>query len=219
MTLLELLQLCRKHLKLVIILPIVAALATGVVSFAFLPNTYTATTSMYVLTTSESDTAASLSSDLSASQMITNDVVTLIESDRVMKDVASALQMENLDGYSIDTTSSTTTRVIDLAVTGADPQSAATIANKLAEDVSSVAQEVMEVKSVNVIDEADAPTSPSGPNRLMYTAVAFLAGLFAAIAIVVLADMLNTRARDAEDVEQLLGVPVIGRIPAMKGGK
>ena len=49
MTLLELLQLMRKHLKLMIVLPIVCALATAVVCFVALPNTYTASTSMYVL--------------------------------------------------------------------------------------------------------------------------------------------------------------------------
>ena len=53
----------------------------------------------------------------------------------------------------------------------------------------------------------------------MYVAVAFLAGLFVAVAIVVLLDMLNTRVRSAEDVEELLGIPVIGRIPAMKGSR
>lgn len=30
-------------------------------------------------------------------------------------------------------------------------------------------------------------------------------------------DMLNTRVRGVEDAEELLGVPVIGRIPAVKG--
>ena len=54
MTLLELLQLLRKHLRLVIALPLVCALAMGVASFMFLPNTYTATTSMYVLVKGES---------------------------------------------------------------------------------------------------------------------------------------------------------------------
>ena len=77
----------------------------------------------------------------------------------------------------------------------------------------------MDVQSVNVIDEAVTPTSPSGPNRLMYTAVAFLAGLFVAIAIVVLMDMLNTRIRNDREAEELLGLPVIGRFPYVKGGK
>lgn len=217
MTLLELLRLMRKHLKMVIALPVVFAIAAFAFAFAFLPNTYTASTNLYILTSSDESTLSN--SDLAASQMITNDVVTLVKSERVLKDVKVALQMDNLSGYNIGVDSSTTTRVIELSVTGPDAQSTAIIANALAEDVSKVAQEVMEVKSVNVIDEAQTPVSPSGPNRLLYTAIAFLAGLFVAVAIAVLADMLNTRARDAEDVEKLLGVPVIGRIPAMKGGK
>ena len=48
MTLLELFQLLKKHLKLVIALPVVCAIAMGVVSFTMMDNTYTATTSMYI---------------------------------------------------------------------------------------------------------------------------------------------------------------------------
>ena len=88
MTLLELLQLLRKHLRLVIALPLVCALAMGVASFMFLPNTYTATTSMYVLVKGDSK-SSSMSTDLSASQMVTNDVAQLIDSDRVTKDTAN----------------------------------------------------------------------------------------------------------------------------------
>ena len=219
MTLLELLKLMRKHLRLVIALPIVCAIAMGLVSFLFMPNTYTASTSMYVLVQSDNTTGATMSTDLSASQMITNDVANLITSDRVTKDTAAALQMNSLDDYDIAVNSETTTRVLTLSVTGQDAQSTAIIANELAKNVSAVAQEVMNVQSVNVIDEAATPESPSGPNRMMYTVVAFLAGLFLAVAIVVLMDVLNTRVRGAEDVEELLGVPVIGRFPAMKEGK
>lgn len=219
MTLLELLKLMRKHLKLVIALPIVCAIAMGLVSFLFMPNTYTASTSMYVLVQSDSESASTMSTDLSASQMITNDVANLITSDRVTRDTATALQMNSLNDYDVAVESETTTRVLTLSVTGQDAQSTAIIANELAKNVSTVAQEVMSVQSVNVIDEAIMPEAPSGPNRVMYTAVAFLAGLFLAVAIVVLMDVLNTKVRGAEDVEELLGVPVIGRIPAMKEGK
>ncbi len=31
--------------------------------------------------------------------------------------------------------------------------------------------------------------------------------------------MLNTKVRSADEVEELLGIPVIGRIPAVKGGR
>ena len=49
MTLLELLSLLRRHLKFVILLPILCALAMAAYSFLLMPNTYTSSVSMYVL--------------------------------------------------------------------------------------------------------------------------------------------------------------------------
>ena len=216
MTLLELLKLLRKHLKLVIVLPILCAVVTAAVSWLVLPNSYTSSTSMYVLTRANEGNSALTNSDLSASQMLTNDVAKLIKSDRIESDTADKLQMKNLDDYKITVSSETTTRVITVSVTGKSAQTAAIVANGLAETTDSVAREVMDVKSINVIDKAVEASAPSGPPRAMYTAVAFLAGIFLAIAIVVVMDMLNTRVRSADELEELLGVPVIGRIPTIK---
>ena len=219
MTLLELFQLMRKHLRLVVALPVACALVTAVICYAALPNTYTASVSMYVLTkASTSDEQGTVSnSDLAASQMLTSDVATIIKSDRVSADTAEALNMSSLDDYKISIDSSTTTRVITLSVVGPTPDSAAAVANQVAVTTDAIAQQVMNVESINVIDQASAPPSPSGPPRLMYTAVAFLAGLFAAIAVVVVMDMANTRVRGAEEASQLLeGMPIIGRIPIQK---
>ncbi len=219
MTLLELLALLRKHLKFVIVLPVVCAVAMFFVAYFMMADEYTAVTSMYVLASSEDQGGSALSTDLSASQMITNDVATLLTSNRVVADAAQELGLENLGDFDISVSSETTTRVLSVSVTGENPVVAADIANALATNVSSIAQEVMNVESVNIVDKASVPNSPSGPNRVLYVVVAFMAGLFAAVAIVVLVDMLDTRVRNAEQVEELLGLPVIGRIPQVKGGR
>lgn len=219
MTLLDLFHLLRKHLKLVIMLPLACMLAAGVYSFVVMPNTYSATVSMYVLVQQDNAKSNSLSSDLSASQMVTNDVATLLKSDRVVNETASSLGLENLKGYKTAITNSTTSRVLSLEVTGPDAQMAANIANKMADEVSSVAHDVMNVDSVNVVDSAKVPTAPSGPKRPLFMAIGLLGGLFMAVAIVVVSDMLNTKVRDEEELEELLGLPVIGRIPAVKGGR
>jgi len=212
MTLLELFDLLRKHLRLVLALPLGFALVVAVAT-AFMPDKYTATTDMYVLAKATSGDGATNYTDLSASQMLTNDVTTLIKSDRVEADAAEAVGLDDFKGYDIDVTSSTTTRVITLSVTGTDPETAATVANALVQSVSGTAQAVMDVQSINQIDSATAPTAPSGPNRPLYILVGALAGLFVAVAVVVLADTLNTRVRSGSDVEEMIGVPVIGHFP------
>lgn len=219
MTLLELFRLLKKHLRIVVLLPVACALVVGLYSVIFVRNQYTATSSMYVLAQNDSSNSNSLYSDLNASQMLTNDVAKLLKSDRIVGQVGSEVGIEELKGYSMSVTSETTSRVITLSVTGPDPQAAADIVNKMIEDVSGVAQSVMNVESVNPVDMAQAPEKPSGPNRLLYTLVAFVAGLFAAIAIVVVSDMLNTKVRGSEDLEELVDVPIIGRIPNVQGGR
>lgn len=219
MTLLELINLLKKRIGLVVALPIVFALAMGAYSFLLMKNTYTASTSMYVLVkgSGENSSSSTLYSDLSASQMVTNDVANLLSSDRVTNETAVDLGLSDLKAYKVSVSSETNSRVVSLSVTSTDPEGAARVANTLAENVSTIAQQVMDVQSVNVIDQAQTPTKPSGPNRMLYVAVAFLAGLFVAVALVVLADMLNTRISGQEELEELLGIPVIGRIPETSG--
>ena len=69
------------------------------------------------------------------------------------------------------------------------------LANALVADTSEVAVEVMQIQAVNVIDPAEAPGGPSGPRRSRYVAVGIMAGLFAAICLVIIEDMLDTRVR------------------------
>ena len=213
MTLAELFHLLRKHMRLVIALPVALAVLVAIVSF-FMPDQYTASTTMYVLSRAEEgQQATNMATDLNASQMLTNDVAKILKSDRVSRDVADQLGLRDLGDYDISVDNTSTTRVVTLSVTGTDPVLTAQVANAFVTDVSSVAQEVMNVQSVNVIDSAATPTVPSGPRRALYTAVGFLAGLFIAVAIVVAEDALNTRVRNSEEVEELVGLPVVGHFP------
>lgn len=106
--------------------------------------------------------------------------------------------------------------VITLTVTGKSPEGAASVANELADRTSKAAIDAMKLDAVNIMDRASVPENPSGPNRVMYTAVALLAGLFVAIAIIVLQDMLDTTVKSGDDAEELLGIPVLGRMPKPK---
>mgnify|MGYP000249599858 FL=1 len=218
MTLLELFKLLRKHLALVVALPIVLAIATAGFSWGIMQNQYTATVSVYVLTAKDdANSNTTAYNDRTASQRMATDIATLAKSETVQKRTAESLGMASLAGYKISVEAGTTTRVISISVTAGKADAASIVANEIASVLSTVAQDVMGVESVNVVDAAQVPESPSGPPRTMYTAVAFLAGIFLAVAIVVLLDMRNPRLRNPEAAEERLGVPVSGRIPTIKG--
>ena len=214
MTLLELLHLLRKKWYLVVVFPLVFAGATAIYCWGFMSNDYTSDVSLYVLNKTDEQSSNITSSDTTASQQLANDIAVMAQSNRVIDATAQSLGMSTLKGYDIKVTSATTNRVITLSVTGKKPEAVAQIANELAKQT---AVEVMELKAVNIVDAAQVPNAPSGPNRIMYTAVAFLAGLFFAVALIVLLDLIDTTVKSPEEAEELLGLPVLGRMPALKG--
>lgn len=163
MTLLELFQLLKKHLQLVITLPVVCAIAMGIVSFVAMDNTYTATTSMYIL--AKTDDSGQMSyNDLSASQMLSNDIATLLDSDSVKSGAANELGLTDLDDYKVSVSSETTTRVITLSVTGTNAKETAKVAKAMASSVSTVAQNVGAARASTLSTRLRPPKPPAVPS-------------------------------------------------------
>lgn len=227
MTLVELLVLIRKNIRLVVILPIVCALVVAAYSTLIIPVTYTATTAVYALARSANDSSSMLqqndfqegitSGDLQLAQMLANDFAELVESNQIQRTVAKNLGIKSLGGYTITVTSTTTSRLLTISVTGGDAEEAPAIANELATVLGDTAIDVLGVEAVSVVNEATSPAPRSGPPRKRYTLVAFAAGLFAAVAAAVLRDMLNTTVRDENEIQELSGFSVVGRFPYEKG--
>lgn len=202
-----------------ITLPILLVLvAIGIC--AFLPNQYTATTSMYVLSKNASlpdqQSSSTDYNNLSAGQLLANDVVTIAQSDRVASDVARQLGMRSLGEYKVNINSSPSSRIISLSVTGADPRTAARIANTYVKRTAQTASNVIGVSAVNVVDTASVPTSPSGPRRTLYIVISLLIGLLLAAVIAVIVDRMNTKVRDDDEARQITGVPVVAHFPKIE---
>lgn len=216
MTLAELIGLLKRRIILMIVLPLLFLGGVAAYCFFLMPDEYTATTSMYVLYTQEDEADGAETAEFSASQMVANDVARLLSSERVVRETQKKAGLLSLDDYKVSVDNSSSTRVISLEVTGPDPRKAAAVANAMAAEVSKVVNEIMGSDAINVIDTAMAPLSPSGPRRYLYIAIAFVVGLFLAVLIALLTDILNTRVRSADEVAALVGRPVIGRFPRYK---
>lgn len=223
MTLSDIIALLKKRWRLLVAVPVACAVVMAAYSFLFMKDVYTATTSMYVMAGKSADqsaggstsTSTNLYSDLNASQMITKDVADLLTGNRIKKQTAQDLDLANLDDYDISVQSTDDSRVINLSVTSSDAQGAVKVAKQLSSNVSSLAQDAMGVESVNVLETPEEPAQPSGPNRKLYIAIAAIAGLFAAVEIVFIADSLNTKVRSEEALEEATGLPILARVPQL----
>ena len=73
--------------------------------------------------------------------------------------------------------------------------------------------EVMVSNEVQVVDRATLPEDPVKPRKALTLALALLLGIMAGSGYVIANEMLNRKLRTAEDIQNYLGLPVLGSVP------
>jgi succinoglycan biosynthesis transport protein ExoP len=70
--------------------------------------------------------------------------------------------------------------------------------------------------NIRVVEPAQTPTWPIRPKTNLIMAVASVFGLALGVGVAFVAESLDRRARSPEDIEQALGVPVLGVVPIFR---
>lgn len=66
---------------------------------------------------------------------------------------------------------------------------------------------------ITILEPANLPTSPGKPNRPMLLVLSLLAGGLVGVGTVLIVEQHDQSMKDAEEVESLLGLPVLGAVP------
>ena len=70
-----------------------------------------------------------------------------------------------------------------------------------------------------IVDKAMVPTAPVKPNKRMSIMLALILGTMLGCGIAILLDMLDNTVKSPDDVQDKLGVPLLGTLPKMKTDK
>lgn len=183
-------------------------------SVFFIKPKYTSTTRIYVVSRS-SDTALT-NQDLQAGSYLVNDYKEVITSSEVLSSVIDQEKLSMSAGQlsgEIAVNVPTDTRVISISVTDTDAQRACDIANTVREVAAEKIKAVTKVDDVTTLESATKPSHPSSPNVKKNAAIGALAGVFLAIVGILVAEVLDDRVRRPEDIEEVLGMTLLGVVP------
>ncbi len=219
-------EVLRKRWLIVIIIPLIAALTSGIISFFVMKPVFQASTTMIVgKKASESGLAAVQMLDnsvLQANLQLAKTYATIAQSrtveQNVIKDLDLALTVGQLDSM-ISINPVKTTEILEIQVQNTNPELAADIANSMAHEFSKAVIEIKKVDSVSIVDVAVTPDKPVKPNKKLNVMIAFVVGLMASVGLVFLLEYLDNTIKTSNDVEKLLGIPVLGVIPNYEVGK
>lgn len=203
--------------KLVILL---VAIITSSVAFAYstfvIKPEFTSTTRIYVVNRDQGEKSGLTNQDLQAGTYLVKDYREIILSQDVLEEVVSDLKLDLTPkglANKIKVTVPVDTRIVSISVKDKQPEEASRIANSLREVAAEKIVAVTRVSDVTTLEEARPATTPSSPNVRRNTLFGFLGGAVVTVIAVLLIELLDTRVKRPEDVEDVLQVPLLGLVP------
>lgn len=209
--------LWRRKFLIVVTAFVIAIIALGYSTFIIKP-TYTSSTRIYVVNRQPGDNSTLTNQDLQAGSYLVKDYKEIILSQDVLAKVISDLKLNmqpSALAKKITVTVPTDTRIVSIAVSDGDAKEAARIANSLRQVAAEKIIAVTKVADVTTLEEAEIPNAPSSPNIRRNTLIGFLAGGVLISVVILVVEVLDDRVKKPEDVEEALGITLLGVAPNM----
>ena len=182
-------------------------------------KTYQSTSRIYVVSRQNQENNALTNQDLQAGSYLVKDYREIILSQNVLSQAIEELKLDMTPGElskKVSVAVPTDTRILSITASDADPKEAARITNGLKDVAAEKIIAVTKVSDVTTLDEAVVPQNPSSPNIKRNVLLGFVVGGVFISALVILSEVLDDRVKKPEDVEEVMGVTLIGVIPSIK---
>lgn len=207
---------------LIVLVTLLFTVASLAVSIFVITPQYSSTTKVYVVNQTKDEKKAITTQDVQLGSLLVKDYREIILSNKVMEDAAeksgTGITAKQLAGK-VSVNAPKDTRIISITVQDKDPQVASDLANTVKEVSADQIKEVTKIDDVTTLEEAKAATSPSSPNIPRNGILATVLGFILAVAGVVLFELLDDRVKRAEDIEETMGLVLLGVVPDTKTGK
>lgn len=202
----------RKKFLILLTAILTTGLAFAYSAFLVTPQ-YDSTTRLYVVNQNSENGAGITNQDLQAGSFLVKDYKEIILSQDVLKNVTTILGITDDIEEKITVEIPVDTRILSITVRDSDPNQAATIANTLRDEAAKKIIEVTKVSDVTTLEAALPAEQPSTPRTKRNLALGFVAGAFLATALVLVLEVLDDRVKRPQDIEEGLGMTLLGVVP------
>lgn len=210
--------LWKRKFSIVLVALVFAIAAFGYSAF-LAKKEYQSTSRIYVVSRQNQDNNALTNSDLQAGSYLVKDYREIILSQNVLSQAIEELKLDMTPAElskKISVSVPTDTRILSITAKDGNPKEAARIANGLRNVAAEKIIAVTKVSDVTTLDEAEVPQSPSSPNIRRNVLLGFIAGVGLMVVLLVVVEVLDDRVKRPEDIEELMGLTLLGIVPDIK---
>lgn len=224
---------------------IISTVCFGTAAFVaaefIIPLKYQSYTTMYVKNIQSTDNRTDYNvdlSDLNASKSLLSTYIAVLKSNSIMDEVGRRLLVTfdedhiysmfprkngkiNPDAIKscFSMSSVDATEVMKISAVTEDPEVSAEMCNIIADLAPEFLIRVVGAGSVEIIDYAVPDYSPVSPNVPLITLMGLLAGMCAAVLIILLIDFFDDTVKETDEVAEKFGKSILGEIQNMSGEK
>ncbi|MDU5110355.1 MAG: Wzz/FepE/Etk N-terminal domain-containing protein [Clostridium sp.] len=214
----ELFEALKKRWLMIVVITLLATVASAVLSFFVIKPQYEASTKVFI------------GKDDGESQGYNQNDVMMYQ--KLMKTYSEAIKTKDLVSRSLKGTSLTLepeevldnltvvsvadTQILEIKYKSKNPKEAEVVIDEISEEFIKTSKELVPNGNIKIIESVELPEKPISPNKKMNIAIAFLLGLMVSVGFAFLLEFLDNTFKNKEQLERELDLPVLGSIPNMK---
>ena len=209
--------LWKRKILIALVAIVVGALAFAYSAFIVKPE-FTSTTRIYVVNRNQGDKPGLTNQDLQAGSYLVKDYREIILSQDVLEKVTSNLKLDLSPkdlAKKVKVTVPVDTRIVSISVNDRVPEEASRIANSLREVAAEKIISITRVSDVTTLEEARPAIAPSSPNIRRNTIIGLLGGTVFTVVAVLVVELVDTRVKRPEDIEDVMKIALLGVVPKL----
>lgn len=198
---------------IIALLIIVSVTVSGVLNFFVIEPVYQAELT-FMVNFNQNENAQVTEEDMNYGTNLVEKYKPIIKSRKVTNQIKSNLNLQMSQGEignSIEITS-ISGPVMSVKVRSTNPKIAKDIANEVPEVFGNELKRIAKVDGIEVIDTAIQPSVPVSPNKIKNMIMAAIIAIVIGIFIVFLLEYLDNKIKTPEDIEECIGVPILGTV-------
>lgn len=213
----ELFEALKKRWLMIVVITLLATVASAVFSFFIIKPQYEASTKVFI-GKDDGEGQAYNQNDVMMYQKLMKTYSEAIKTkdlvSRSLKGTSLNLEpeevLENLTVVSV-----TDTQILQIKYKSKNPKEAQVVIEEIAEEFINTSKELVPNGNIKIIEAVELPEKPVSPNKKMNIAIAFLLGLMVSVGLAFLLEFLDNTFKNKEQLERELDLPVLGSIPNM----
>ena len=211
----DILDILMKRWKMILSITLLATLTAAIISFFIIAPKYEASTKVFIGKENTKDQNYNNSDIQMYQQLLKTYAGVITTNDLVEKAIDTAglnITSEKVLG-GLTVTPSPNTQILEIKYESTDKVLTRDLVDAVTNQFIKTSTELIPNGNVKIIESVKMPENPVSPNKKLNIAIAFLLGIMISVGFAFLLEFMDNTFKTKEQLEQILGIPVIGAIP------